>query len=157
MADDSLAYLNLEEVKDEAAEDIFELLEMMQEELQQALSNHANDLAGGNVGELASLREEIAELSKKTEELEIENNTLRNDGGGHREQLEELEDRTRRQQEELTMKGTEISNLKATITEFENKTNELQRKLHDQEQTARNKIREATKMGRGEREKSHEL
>ena len=39
MADDSLAYLNLEEVKDEAAEDIFELLEMMQEELQQALSN----------------------------------------------------------------------------------------------------------------------
>ena len=46
------------------------------------------------------------------------------------------------------MKGTEISNLKATITEFENKTNELQRKLHDQEQTARNKIREATKMGR---------
>ena len=107
-AEDSLAYLNLEEVKDEAAEDLFELLEMMQEELQQALSNHANDLAGGNVGELASLREEIAELSKKTEELEIENNTLRNDGGGHREQLEELEDRTRRQQEELTMKGTEI-------------------------------------------------
>lgn len=157
MSDDSLAYLNLEEVKDEAAEDIFELLEMMQEELQQALSNHANDLAGGNVGELASLREEIAELSKKTEELEIENNTLRNDGGGHREQLEELEDRTRRQQEELTMKGTEISNLKATITEFENKTNELQRKLHDQEQTARNKIREATKKGRGEREKSREL
>ena len=57
----------------------------------------------------------------------------------------------------VTGQNTEISNLKATSTEFENKTNELQRKLHDQEQTARNKIREATKMGRGEREKSREL
>lgn len=119
--DESLAFINLQELKDQleddtAVDELFDLLGMMQEELQASIRDHADSLAGGGAGELANLRMELETFREKNSELEIEIDALKSDGSGHKQRLEELEDQNRRHVEELNIKTRENSDLKFQLT-----------------------------------------
>ena len=156
--DDSMAYMDLNELKDElqedtAVEELLEVLKVMQDELRERIEDHAQDVREAGPGETRDLLNQIEEFREKNEELQIEIDSLKSDGGGNKQRLEELEDQNRRHIEELQIKTREISDFKFQVESLESEKAELQRKLHEQESRARDKIREASKSGRGEREK----
>ena len=68
----------------------------MQDELRERIEEHAQDVREAGPGETRDLLNQIDEFREKNEELQIEIDSLKSDGGGNKQRLEELEDQNRR-------------------------------------------------------------
>ena len=113
--DDSMLHINLQDVKNEIDEDtaideLFELLELMQEEWK---------------ADTATSHNQLEELRSNNETLQLDIDILRNENNKYKQRIKELEDQHRKTVEQLKMKNTEISHYKGRVNllEDEQKSN----------------------------------
>ena len=95
-----MAYMDLNDVRAElneetAVEELLDLLKFMQDELRERIEQHNQDVREAGPGETRDLLNQIEEFREKNEELQIEIDSLKSDGGGNKQRLEELEDQNR--------------------------------------------------------------